>query len=285
MNPVAVTAHPRSRGENGRRWCCRVLCRGSSPLTRGKHRRAHRRSPSRLAHPRSRGENSHRLGGDEYPEGSSPLTRGKHVAGVGGRTGGRLIPAHAGKTAKEIAPPGSQPAHPRSRGENIRPDRWQRRRWGSSPLTRGKHAQELRRPSTPRLIPAHAGKTSPVSVMVALKSAHPRSRGENSASASAVECTIGSSPLTRGKLFDVAAQFLKRRLIPAHAGKTPRVVTRLRALSAHPRSRGENFTAVPSVHFRLGSSPLTRGKHERFAHSQCPRRLIPAHAGKTRAGY
>ena len=70
--------------------------------------------------------------------------------------------------------------------------------------------------------------------------AHPRSRGENSV-ALLNECpTAGSSPLTRGKQQRLDRGSVAPRLIPAHAGKTTRAVTRLRALSAHPRSRGEN---------------------------------------------
>ena len=54
----------------------------------------------------------------------------------------------------------------------------------------------------------------------------------------------GSSPLTRGKRLPKVRDFLRRRLIPAHAGKTrasegPRIRPR-----AHPRSRGENRDTV-----------------------------------------
>ncbi|EDN80071.1 hypothetical protein ACTODO_00507 [Schaalia dentiphila ATCC 17982] len=39
-------------------------------------------------------------------------------------------------------------------------------------------------PPSPRLIPAHAGKTQFAAAIVALAAAHPRSRGENSRTAS-----------------------------------------------------------------------------------------------------
>ena len=53
-------------------------------------------------------------------------------------------------------------------------------------------------------------------------------------------------------------------------------------LAAHPRSRGEN-PRMASLRFRLdGSSPLTRGKPPLLRPGGHHRRLIPAHAGKTR---
>ena len=155
---LTVGAHPRSRGENGRLHGLDEEGAGSSPLTRGKPRRA---SPtasctglipahagktttpaanpaSSTAHPRSRGENiiseSVQLGS----KGSSPLTRGKrdNLGRQFDRPG--LIPAHAGKTATIARLRARSRAHPRSRGENFRTWSESVRYWGSSPLTRGK---------------------------------------------------------------------------------------------------------------------------------------------------
>ena len=53
----------------------------------------------------------------------------------------------------------------------------------------------------PRLIPAHAGKTSTSRGSAPPKRAHPRSRGENSGTWSIKTSLWGSSPLTRGKHF------------------------------------------------------------------------------------
>ena len=50
---------------------------------------------------------------------------------------------------------------------------------------------------------------------------------------------------------------------------------------AHPRSRGENDYTTPSTVALSGSSPLTRGKQVGKLFDARPRRLIPAHAGKT----
>mgnify|MGYP000977043823 CR=1 FL=1 len=76
---------------------------------------------------------------------------------------------------------------------------------------------------------------------------------------------------------------LNAGLIPAHAGKTAPTCAEVWPVPAHPRSRGENVTIRTICTRRTGSSPLTRGKHERFVHVQGDLRLIPAHAGKTSA--
>ena len=200
-SPVLVfyRAHPRSRGENT--CSSRVISRrvGSSPLTRGKPVKLLLRgaghglipahagktasaSPSAWttwAHPRSRGENSDTFCGRGPGLGSSPLTRGKPVVRPRCRGVAGLIPAHAGKTIATGRDDISTSAHPRSRGENARPDDGAGTVKGSSPLTRGK-------PSIPRtgriaagLIPAHAGKTRGCASLPGPSRAHPRSRGEN----------------------------------------------------------------------------------------------------------
>ena len=76
------------------------------------------------------------------------------------RRGLRLIPAHAGKTARALRMSETAMAHPRSRGENVSHQSQVALQVGSSPLTRGKHTHDGECPSLGRLIPAHAGKTS-----------------------------------------------------------------------------------------------------------------------------
>ena len=91
---------------------------------------------------------------------------------------------------------------------------------GSSPLTRGKLVRTGHvRPST-GLIPAHAGKTPAPAKDPHLRAAHPRSRGENSATPTVKGEFKGSSPLTRGKRGKDLLRAAGGRLIPAHAGKT-----------------------------------------------------------------
>ena len=256
---------------------------GSSPLTRGKLPQAQRAQRSdRLipahagktprysaviigppAHPRSRGENALHCWLPPRRTGSSPLTRGKHQGGGLGCRRLGLIPAHAGKTERD---PYSD--------ETLS---------GSSPLTRGKPPRSPSRVRVMGLIPAHAGKTLVADDMHFSVPAHPRSRGENENPPLDSANPHGSSPLTRGKPGDHAAPGFRRRLIPAHAGKTPFRGRTRRPWPAHPRSRGENLCSGSVVVLVPGSSPLTRGKHLVTRSVLVSSGLIPAHAGKTGA--
>ena len=253
---------------------------GSSPLTRGKlwelrldllnrrlipahagktrphdcHARTH------TAHPRSRGENQTTEQAFVKALGSSPLTRGKLRHHRDRCRRDRLIPAHAGKTAELDKPGGEVGAHPRSRGENLWGQKLPLGRYGSSPLTRGKRFGDQARRLPPRLIPAHAGKTSGGPPRSRRNPAHPRSRGENAALQYTLNNGGGSSPLTRGKRPRGPVASVRRRLIPAHAGKTRRKGGPYYGHPAHPRSRGENIVTNTGQASTAGSSPLTRGK-------------------------
>ena len=94
---------------------------------------------------------------------------------------------------------------------------------------------------------------------------------------------LGSSPLTRGKPHSVPELPIRRRLIPAHAGKTAISSLYSAGLAAHPRSRGENSGGEGGHSIGFGSSPLTRGKPSIVRNPACRAGLIPAHAGKTPA--
>ena len=275
---------------------------GSSPLTRGKPVPASwlgqvpglipahagkTSAPSPVgdwfrAHPRSRGENRNRHRPSYFLDGSSPLTRGKlDGAGPVGVCLG-LIPAHAGKTTPGLPPARRVWAHPRSRGENEVRRRPAQPHVGSSPLTRGKPLCRSDDAEAAGLIPAHAGKTRGVHGRGRRRWAHPRSRGENCEVGGHRRASSGSSPLTRGKLPHRGGGRKTGRLIPAHAGKTVARSPATAAATAHPRSRGENRNQRPVLEDRVGSSPLTRGKHRVRDHARSGQRLIPAHAGKTR---
>ena len=56
-----------------------------------------------------------------------------------------------------------------------------------------------------------------------------------------LRASLGSSPLTRGKLGIPPAKLAVARLIPAHAGKTHIQRQGQVKAGAHPRSRGENM--------------------------------------------
>ena len=154
---------------------------------------------------------------------------------------------------------------------------------GSSPLTRGKRQSDGVRGHCRGLIPAHAGKTPSRDSESPTNTAHPRSRGENSAASAVFASVRGSSPLTRGKLRLGDNRRAGRGLIPAHAGKTIVRRVHLSHSRAHPRSRGENQESEGPVSAKKGSSPLTRGKQMIAALQARLGGLIPAHAGKTRS--
>ena len=213
--------------------------------------------------------------------GSSPLTRGKPHREPGGNRTCRLIPAHAGKTGTSDTRARPHWAHPRSRGENTQEQAPASDHAGSSPLTRGKPPRRPGCTRTTRLIPAHAGKTRRLDDVARLVRAHPRSRGENSRVAWMPPEPCGSSPLTRGKRGPREDCNFRRRLIPAHAGKTFRAARIARRHGAHPRSRGENHLSARAFTSAKGSSPLTRGKPCGVNGGAESFGLIPAHAGKT----
>ena len=152
---------------------------GLSPLARGtfreqfKHHGGGRLIPahagntsfSRLnvqpveAHPRSRGE--HWGSGQQVARdtGSSPLARGTPRIRPHGPRLRRLIPAHAGNTARGIFTGAVVAAHPRSRGEHLSRHGSTQAPSGSSPLARGTPDYSATITGTLRLIPARAGNT------------------------------------------------------------------------------------------------------------------------------
>ena len=214
-------------------------------------------------------------------DGSSPLTRGKPWIARCAPLGWRLIPAHAGKTHQPTPGVSKNTAHPRSRGENGVLLLTHTTGGGSSPLTRGKRCGEAVGEGEGGLIPAHAGKTHAASRESLIRGAHPRSRGENLIGAVRTLVVTGSSPLTRGKRFELEESREDTGLIPAHAGKTWGIMSTSGRSPAHPRSRGENCDGAFLAESCGGSSPLTRGKRRDLRDSGATARLIPAHAGKT----
>ena len=146
---------------------------------------------------------------------------------------------------------------------------------------RRKHLSERDRRRHRRLIPAHAGKTPRSRGAAARTWAHPHSRGENQERTAPMPGPLGSSPLTQGKRCMILPTGRPVRLIPTHAGKTAGSFPEWSPFGAHPRSRGENASAVSAAYPASGSSPLTRGKQAASRGCCVAARLIPAHAGKT----
>ena len=174
-------------------------------------------------------------------QGSSPRMRGKRTLPRHQNYSAGLIPAHAGKTEMDLIDHLGLWAHPRACGENTYKARDSFIAPGSSPRMRGKRRFSKAYTKSPRLIPAHAGKTNTCTLPAAIGRAHPRACGENARDVRDFAAGWGSSPRMRGKLGALEAVPPKLRLIPAHAGKTSCFVARDRWLGAHPRACGENF--------------------------------------------
>ena len=175
----------------------------------------------------------------------------------------------------------SAPAHPRGGGENFSHRCEFCLSHGSSPRGRGKQLGVGDGQLGRGLIPAGAGKTRGRSKTPCAKPAHPRGGGENAGGLQPAPHVAGSSPRGRGKLRPGRGLGPRGRLIPAGAGKTQCVRTRMCALTAHPRGGGENDTC-PSLDIRnTGSSPRGRGKPDRVGAAAGQGGLIPAGAGKT----
>ena len=151
--------------------------------------------------------------------------------------------------------------HPRIRGEHAELQPWCVGLRGSSPHTRGARG----RPTWTTHCPTD----------------HPRIRGEHVRFGLRVAVGNGSSPHTRGA--HDGAQLGRRcvRIIPAYAGSTAGMAALASQAQDHPRIRGEHLSVGVDLLSRGGSSPHTRGAHERSHLAEAHGRIIPAYAGST----
>ena len=152
--------------------------------------------------------------------GSSPRMRGKPVRSRRLRARRRIIPAHAGQTNSVPAKRSSHADHPRACGANPALSVMTAAPAGSSPRMRGKRRRQDAHASLLRIIPAHAGQTSLLMMLMLPPPDHPRACGANICSMLSVSVAAGSSPRMRGKLGEQTLPPRLVRIIPAHAGQT-----------------------------------------------------------------
>ena len=114
--------------------------------------------------------------------------------------------------------------------------------------------------------------------------AHPRMRGEGAGLGARLDILQGSSPHARGGLRQPRAGHAVHRLIPACAGRAPRILGRSPAAPAHPRMRGEGQPGGRLMAGGAGSSPHARGGRRTGRSRSASCRLIPACAGRANAG-
>ena len=293
--------HPRACGANPEHVSFTQFTVGSSPRMRGKPvgepfpcvavriipahagqtplRRPHWRSEP--DHPRACGANSRWSIPAPATNGSSPRMRGKPRRDRQQDAILRIIPAHAGQTRTAGAGRCGHADHPRACGANPSSLAICVVSNGSSPRMRGKPQRGRRRQRRDRIIPAHAGQTTPARPLGAPPSDHPRACGANVACSRSRMPMTGSSPRMRGKRALPEPIKLHLRIIPAHAGQTHPYTSTTMWASDHPRACGANVVHFAGFVVLHGSSPRMRGKRGFGRGGRRRLRIIPAHAGQT----
>ena len=146
--------------------------------------------------------------------------RGKHGRGSRTAVDMGITPAHAGKTSKSPNRIMSTRDHPRACGENHCIIPKNNVTLGSPPRMRGKPTPSRISSNSPRITPAHAGKTLAALRGSFLQRDHPRACGENISLSVHWIAQRGSPPRMRGKLVSSGQVSQAQRITPAHAGKT-----------------------------------------------------------------
>ena len=149
-------------------------------------------------HPRVCGEHA----GFRHPlrrrRGSSPRVRGTLTVLHGRRVVERIIPACAGNTSRRRSASGRTWDHPRVCGEHIGIKTIPGHVIGSSPRVRGTPGETFSMPWSLGIIPACAGNTFSLPVLVNLHWDHPRVCGEHGRLPVGWGRCKGSSPRVRG---------------------------------------------------------------------------------------
>ena len=110
-----------------------------------------------------------------------------------------------------------------------------------------------------RIIPAYAGSTRGCIVPSRGSWDHPRIRGVHHLQWVFCHFATGSSPHTRGPLWNNYSPHFNNRIIPAYAGSTRMFKAQGQREQDHPRIRGVHPGAGKRLKLLVGSSPHTRG--------------------------
>jgi len=174
------SVYPRWRGEHSGGICRKTKPRGLSPLARfipagaGNTIQGGLRTGPPAVYPRWRGEHSDNINEPIHICGLSPLARGTPVSLSDHRQNNRFIPAGAGNTVMTLPLMAGAPVYPRWRGEH--PHGIYTRVWiaGLSPLARGTPREIFSVLSVTRFIPAGAGNTPAIRLIMLISSVYPR---------------------------------------------------------------------------------------------------------------
>ena len=151
----------------------------------------------------------------------------------------------------------------------------------TSPHTRGEPPQGNLAAYGVGNIPAYAGRTFCSYSISRIFWKHPRIRGENPVVNSAVGAARETSPHTRGERRNQKVCRVRRRNIPAYAGRTDKLLERSDLVRKHPRIRGENVAILAAHKKAKETSPHTRGEQAILPLLASSLRNIPAYAGRT----
>ena len=192
-----------------------------------------------------------------------------------------IIPAYAGNTAADRLRNRFNRDHPRVCGEHLALSTLASATQGSSPRMRGTPVAGAGAVVFAGIIPAYAGNTTKMIIMICTIWDHPRVCGEHVPATAPTTPPTGSSPRMRGTLRRFWRCALADGIIPAYAGNTCGLVPHAFFGKDHPRVCGEHNDNDGESIEDLGSSPRMRGTlwisvSERDGHG-----IIPAYAGNT----
>ena len=193
----------------------------------------------------------------------------------------RITPAHAGKSMAGRKNKRAAKDHPRPCGEKDNTRKYERNVQGSPPPMRGKERHLIRTGCMARITPAHAGKSSPYRPKRRRCGDHPRPCGEKLRRPTHTRAKRGSPPPMRGKVMAAEKELWRRRITPAHAGKSYPDWTSPDCDRDHPRPCGEKMFWSLMTFSPVGSPPPMRGKACGTNSSSTTPGITPAHAGKS----
>ena len=132
-----------------------------------------------------------------------------------------------------------------------------------------------------RAIPAGAGETRTIDLVVFLKRGNPRGRGGDVLGVASQVGVTGQSPRARGRPCTFLLSLFSARAIPAGAGETEGSIQTFTYLGGNPRGRGGDHSLGVSYLGIEGQSPRARGRQTEIIFVNIRMRAIPAGAGET----
>ena len=152
---------------------------------------------------------------------------------------------------------------------------------GSPPPTRGTRLASSHPIIFLRITPAYAGNTGTRKPYTIFARDHPRLRGEQRLTPTALGIKPGSPPPTRGTLSRLLPECTSSRITPAYAGNTVSTGYLQILIQDHPRLRGEHSPTQVKAVKCIGSPPPTRGTLTKGTLLVFVARITPAYAGNT----